>query len=69
MEKFSVYGILVENISDSGLSLGDVDSTTGKFATGEKLQTVASKLLNMEKYKDKIVYYDGCLMYNIKNET
>jgi len=67
-EKFNMGNVIVEQTSVKGLTLDSVGLDGNDFLTREELENTASLLLKDEKYKDFIIYFDGCFKYIIKDE-
>ena len=66
MKEFNIDGVRVEQTSEIGLTLDSRSSNGNSFLDRDTLKNVASKLLDKEEYKNFIIFYDGCMTYNIQ---
>lgn len=66
--EFIVDNIKVTKNNDDSYSLSSLYADNSSFVENSVLATIASKLLDEEKFKNSIVFYDGCMMYNSKNK-
>ena len=65
MDKYK--GLSIEKKEDS-ITISSYNYIEGRFLKNNELKEIALELLSRDKNKNKIIFYDGCMSYNIKNE-
>ena len=68
MDEFEIDGVIVKKVSVLGYAIDSVYKDGSGFVENSTLKEMASKLLKEDEFKGSIIFYDGCLSYNIKTE-